>query len=95
MQIDGQDPAQRQITSVAVIGMLVALLLPAVQAAREAARRAQAQNEARMGMPPDGSAPDSTEGAPGDVPAEEGRPARSTRGSEPIGLPGGVIIPPG
>jgi hypothetical protein len=41
-QIDGQDPAQRQLTSVAVIGIAVALLLPAVQAAREAARRAQA-----------------------------------------------------
>jgi hypothetical protein len=94
MQIDGQDPAQRQLTSVAVIGMSVALLLPAIQAAREAARRAAAQNAAGLGMPPDGSAPASPEGTPSGAASEEGRPA-SPRGSEPIGLPGGVIIPPG
>ncbi len=52
VQIDGQDPAQRQLTSVAVIGVLVALLLPAVQAAREAARRAQ--EGAGVGAPPAG-----------------------------------------
>ncbi len=41
---DSRDPAQQQLTNVAVVGVLVALLLPAVQAAREAARRSQAAN---------------------------------------------------
>ncbi len=36
---EGDDPAKQQLTQVAVIGILVALLLPAIQAAREAARR--------------------------------------------------------
>lgn len=38
------DPHQQQLVNVAVIGILVALLLPAIQAAREAARRAQSAN---------------------------------------------------
>jgi type II secretory pathway pseudopilin PulG len=39
--------ASDQMTQVAVIGILVALLLPAVQAAREAARRTQSMNNLR------------------------------------------------
>jgi type II secretory pathway pseudopilin PulG len=41
---DGEAGAQQQLTQVAIIGILVALLLPAVQAAREAARRNQSIN---------------------------------------------------
>jgi type II secretory pathway pseudopilin PulG len=44
---DGSDPAKQQYTQIAVIGILVALLLPAIQAAREAARRTQAANGMR------------------------------------------------
>ena len=39
---------QTELTSVAVVGILVALLLPAVQAAREAARRTQSMNNLRQ-----------------------------------------------
>lgn len=39
--IDGQNQAQQQLMSVAVIGGAVAMLLPAIQAARKAARRAE------------------------------------------------------
>lgn len=44
------NPMQQQLTSVAVIGILVALLLPAVQAAREAARRNQSMNQMKQFM---------------------------------------------
>jgi hypothetical protein len=36
--IDGQDPSQQQLAAVAVIGILIALSLPALQKAREAAQ---------------------------------------------------------
>jgi hypothetical protein len=40
--VDGQNPAQQQLVTVGVIGVAVALLLPAVQASRHAAMRKQA-----------------------------------------------------
>jgi hypothetical protein len=92
VQLDGQDPAQRQMMSVAVIGVLAALLLPAVQAAREAARRAQAQNAGQFEMPPDGSAPTSPESAPGTSAPEASRPSAG-KSNEPSALPGGVFLP--
>jgi hypothetical protein len=42
------DASQQQLTNVAIIGILVALLLPAIQAAREAARRAQSMNQIKQ-----------------------------------------------
>ncbi len=44
----GSNSPQQQLVTVAVIGMLVALLLPAIQAAREAARRNQSINNMRQ-----------------------------------------------
>ncbi len=46
----GEDNAQKQMVTMAVIGVLVALLLPAIQAAREAARRNQAMNNLKQMM---------------------------------------------
>ncbi len=43
-----QSQNQNQMASIAVIGILVALLLPAVQAAREAARRNQAMHQMKQ-----------------------------------------------
>jgi hypothetical protein len=70
IQIDGQDPAQRQLASVAVIGVLVALLLPAIQAAREAARRAQAAGGAGPGGPGPEGRPSEPGAAPAATPAQ-------------------------
>ncbi len=47
---DPADGPQSQLTQIAVIGVLVALLLPAVQAAREAARRSASLNNLKMLM---------------------------------------------
>ena len=44
VRIDPEQLPHSQLVSIATIGVLVALLLPAVQAAREAARRASASN---------------------------------------------------
>src|SRR6185503_11614792 len=47
-RFDGGNSPQQQLTTVAVMGVLVALLLPATQAAREAARRNQSMNNLKQ-----------------------------------------------
>jgi type II secretory pathway pseudopilin PulG len=46
--LDGTNSAQQQLTTVAMMGMLVALLLPATQAARGAAQRNQSMNNLKQ-----------------------------------------------
>jgi hypothetical protein len=46
--IEGSQSPQQQLTTTAAMGVLVALLLPAVQTAREAARRTQSMNNLRQ-----------------------------------------------
>src|SRR4051812_2719247 len=48
--VEGSDSPQRQLTIVAIIGIVVALLLPATQAARAAARRNTSINNMRQIM---------------------------------------------
>jgi hypothetical protein len=60
--LDGQDPTQRQMTNVAVSGALVAMAMPAIQAARNAAAAAHAGGPGAM--PPDGAMPAGPEGGP-------------------------------
>jgi hypothetical protein len=47
-RFDAGNSPQQQLTTVAVVGVLVALLLPATQAARESARRAQSMNNLKQ-----------------------------------------------
>lgn len=66
---DGQNPAQQQVVVIAVIGIAVAAILPAIQAARNAARRAEA---ARSAQPVNGSP--ATPGTPRDSTPPGGSP---------------------
>jgi hypothetical protein len=77
IQIDGQDPAQRELVKVACIVGLAVAAMPAIQAARNAAMRAQA------GAP--GASPEGSTIPPG----AEGAPPTSPEGT-PSGAPGGV-----
>jgi type II secretory pathway pseudopilin PulG len=47
-QFHGGNSPQQQLVTVSVIGILVALLLPAIQASREAARRTQSMNDMKQ-----------------------------------------------
>lgn len=49
-RVEGASTPQQQYANVAVVGILIALLLPAVQAAREAARRNQSINNMKQIM---------------------------------------------
>jgi hypothetical protein len=79
IQIDGQDPAQRELVKTAFIAGLTVAAMPAIQAARNAAMRAQA------GAP--GTGP---EGAPGPT-GPEGAVPTSPEGTPPPGGPGGGV----
>jgi prepilin-type processing-associated H-X9-DG protein len=46
--LEQDNPVQQQLITVAVVGMLVALILPAIQAAREAARRNQSMSHLKQ-----------------------------------------------
>jgi hypothetical protein len=62
--LDGQDPTQRQMTNVAVSGALVALAMPAIQAARNATAAGAAQPGGPSEIAPDGTTPAGPEGGP-------------------------------
>ena len=66
MKVDGQDPAQRQLIGIAVTGLTVAAILPAVQAARNTARKAQASK----GNSSPGTGAEGGPGAPGAAPPQ-------------------------
>ncbi|HEX4413266.1 MAG TPA: hypothetical protein VH107_06530 [Lacipirellulaceae bacterium] len=66
LKFDGQDPAQRQQVTMTVTGLTVAAMLPAIQAARNAARRAEA---AKAGAPP-ATRPDAGPGGPAAAPPQ-------------------------
>jgi len=69
IHIDGQNPAQQQFAAVGLIGLVVAGVMPAIQAARNASMRPQAAPApgAGAGEPPGGPAPP---GAPGAAPQQ-------------------------
>ena len=56
-RVDGQNPAQQQIVAVGIIGVAVAMIMPAVQAARNAAAKAQAPQNAGPPTGPEGAVP--------------------------------------